>query len=90
MFNRLEKKKKKNSEKPRRRGGNHPFPPVRPRVYTQLVKSIFNSLINNKLKLSSEPSGGGGGESAPFTPTPPPYGPAGSIADDIIRVFSYM
>ena len=89
MFNRLEKKKK-TSEKPRRRGGNHPFPRVRPRVYTQLVKSIFKSLINNKLKLSSGASGGGGGESAPFTPTPPPYGPAGSIADDIIRVFSNM
>ena len=38
--------------------------------------------------LSSVASGGGGGVSAPLTPTHPPYGPAGSIADDIIRVFS--
>ena len=67
-----------------------PPAPVRPRVYTQLVKSIFKSLINSKLKLSSGASGGRGGERAPFTPTPPPYGPAGSITDDIIRVFSSM
>ena len=46
--------------------------------------------MNSKLKLRSGATGGGGGESAPFTPTPPPYGPAGSIADDIIRVFSNM
>ena len=89
MFNRLEK----TSEKTEEGGGGQlplPPPPVRPRVYTQLVKSIFKSSVNSKLKLSSGASGGGGGESAPFTPTPPPYGPAGSIADDIIRVFSNM
>ena len=44
--------------------------------------------MNSKFKLSSGASGGGVGESAPFTQTPPPYGPAGSVADDIIRVFS--
>ena len=79
-------------KKPARRGGNYPCPPpplpVRPRVYTQLVKLIFKSLINSKLKLSSGDSGGGGGESAPFTPSPPRYGPAGSVADDIIRVYT--
>ena len=72
MFNLLGK----TSEKPRSRGGNHPSaPPVRPRVYTQLVKKIFKSLINNKLKLNSgDSAGGGGGENAPFTPTPLPTG----------------
>ena len=85
MFNRLEKTSQKNL------GGGAALPlPVRQRVYTQLVKSIFKSLINSKLKLRSGASGGGGGESAPFTPTPRPYGPAGSIADDIIRIFSNM
>ena len=81
MFNRLEKTSQKNL------GGGAALPlPVRQRVYTQLVKS----LINSKLKLRSGASGGGGGESAPFTPTPPPYEPAGSIADNIICVFSNM
>ena len=89
MFNRLEKNLRKNLGGGAATTPALPPPPVRPRVYTQFVKSIFKSLINSKLKLSSGASDGGGGESVPFTPTPPPYGPAGSVADDI-RVFSNM
>ena len=87
MFNRLEKTLQKNL------GGGAATtpPPPPPPQYRELIhKSIFKSLINSKLKLSSGASGGGGGESAHFTPTPPPYEPAGSVEDDIIRVFSNM